>query len=52
MTNLVISNQALAAPIGEGRAFHTRNYTINSIIYLSKAGGSFATPSGKNRCFI
>ena len=52
VTHLVISDQALAASIGERLAFHAGNHPVHGIIDFGQGGGFLATASRKDGCFV
>ncbi len=52
MTHFVISNQTLAASIGEGLTLHARDDAINRIVDFAEADGVFTTAGREDGRFV
>ena len=52
MANFVISDQALAAAIGQGLTFHTGDDAVDGIINFAKTNGLFAATGREDRSFV
>ena len=52
VSHLVISDQTLAASVGQRVTFQSRDDAVNGIINFSKADGFLAATSRKDRRFV